>query len=48
MQVKPSGSSLVDLIVLSNKNLVVASAEGEVIEVNNEGHVNNYIEKFHK
>lgn len=39
MQVKPSGTSLTDLIVLSNKNLVVASADGEVIEVGTDGHV---------
>lgn len=39
MQVKPSGTSLIDLMVLSNKNLIVASAEGEVIEVSTEGQV---------
>lgn len=39
MQVKPNGNSLVDLVALSNGHLVVASIDGEVVEVGADGHV---------
>ena len=40
MQVKPNGNSLIDLAVLSNGHVIVASIDGEVVEVAEDGHVN--------
>lgn len=42
MQVKPNGNSLIDLAVLSNGHLIVASVDGEVVEVAEDGHVTFY------
>lgn len=39
MQVKPNGNSLVDLASLSNGHLIVASVDGELVEVAADGHV---------
>lgn len=39
MQVKPNGNSLIDLAALSNGHLIVASIDGEVVEVAADGHV---------
>lgn len=47
MQVKPNGNSLIDLAVLSNGHVIVASIDGEVVEVAEDGHV-NLLELFEK
>ncbi|XP_046630925.1 cilia- and flagella-associated protein 57-like [Daphnia pulicaria] len=39
MQVKPNGINLIDLAVLSNGHLIVASVDGEVVEVAEDGQV---------
>ena len=39
MQVKPNGNCLVDLAALPNGHLVVASIDGEIVEVAGDGHV---------
>lgn len=41
MQVKPNGISLIDLAALSNGHLIVASIDGEVVEVDEDGQVIN-------
>jgi hypothetical protein len=41
MQVKPNGINLIDLAVLSNGHLIVASVDGEVVEVAEDGQVYN-------
>lgn len=40
MQVKPNGNSLIDLAAISNGHLIVASIDGEVVEVAGDGQVN--------
>lgn len=42
MQVKPNGNSLIDLASLSNGHLIVASIDGELVEVAADGHVKKH------
>ncbi|XP_032791524.2 LOW QUALITY PROTEIN: cilia- and flagella-associated protein 57 [Daphnia magna] len=39
MQVKPNGNSLIDLAAISNGHLIVASIDGEVVEVAGDGQI---------